>query len=84
MMRRLRSIFLVAVTLISLAGCAVGQTAKPTNLSLPGVTSTESTRAKITNADAQKRIAAVERNKTIPEAAKPGIIAGIKHDAGLQ
>ncbi|MBC8134745.1 MAG: hypothetical protein H8F28_02530 [Fibrella sp.] len=75
---------LLAATLIGGMGCASERVTGVVKPSVPGVTSTESVKTKITTADAQKRIVAVESDKTIPEAAKPGIIAGIRHDAGLQ
>ncbi len=83
-MNRLRAAVLLAVVQIGGAGCASERTTQPATPPVTGMSSTESVKAKIPNADAQKRITEVENSKTIPESAKPGIIANIRHDAGLQ
>ena len=73
---------LALVILATVVGCAAKEAVvKPP---VAGSTSTEAEKPAISNAEAQRQIATVQNDKSVPEAAKAGIIAQIKHKAGLQ
>ena len=76
------TLFLAVALIATLAGCATKET-PVTTPPVAGATSKEAVKT-ISSAEAQRQIDAVTNDKSVPETAKPGIIAQIKHNAGLQ